>query len=96
MTEQRGPGARLHSRTELLARLAVEDENVLEEHLDAHVEGDVSVEWDVDSAEVTVFVNGWGTTLTFPFTVGELWEVLDELDEAAGQDPEPSQENHQA
>jgi hypothetical protein len=90
----------VRNRTELLARLAVEEDAFLEEHIGADIEGDVSLEWDDDDAEFTVFVNGWGTTLTFPFTVGELWEVLHDLDEFAGQEPdaadEPNEENQQA
>jgi len=95
MAEQRAVDAVLHSRGELLATLDVEDETAFREHLDENAEGDVSVEWDDAAAEVTVFVNGWGTTLTFPFTLGELWEVLDELDEAAGEDAEATEENQQ-
>lgn len=96
MSDQPASDGLVRNRMELLARLEVKDEALLEEHLGADVEGDVSIEWD-DDAQLTVFVNGWGTTLTFPFSIGELWEVLDDLDELAGQDPEePNEENQQA
>ena len=50
--------------------------------MDEYVELDGWVDWDLSSPEAfVVCVNGRGTGLAYPFSLDDLYEVLDELDE---------------
>lgn len=79
-----GPAPRLvQGLAELIDALDVGDRRGLEEAVDGYIELDGRIDWDDvnDGTGLTVVVHDRGTTLEYPFTLGELWETLDELEE---------------